>query len=81
MEISEPIVQAGLIRLPRHAIYPRCCGSQWKRVRLAIEHSHRPTIIDSTQGVRLTLMATKPTPMATDQWQVLPTLYGEFFGR
>jgi type IV secretion system protein VirD4 len=58
-----------------------CCGSQWKRVRLAIEHLGRPTIIDSTQGVWLTLIATKPTIIATDQGQVLPALYGEFFGR
>jgi hypothetical protein len=58
-----------------------CCGSQWKRVRLAIEHPGRPTIIDSTQGVWLTLIATKPTFIATDRWRVLPALYGEFFGR
>jgi hypothetical protein len=45
----------------RRLAVPSCCGLQWKRVRLAIMSTLRPTIIDSRRGLRLTLIAIRPT--------------------
>jgi hypothetical protein len=39
-------VHVAVATATQHGI-PTCCGLQWKSIRLAIEHSSWPTIIDS----------------------------------